>query len=815
MRKKFPFLYLVIFLPLFPIISFSQNELHGIVKDARTGLLLQGASIYLPDIKKGSVTDKNGSYLIKNIPAGFYLIQASVVDYAGEIGTMLIKGNTEKNYSLPISDTELSEIIVTGVSTTIERRKSPVSSNVLSPHQLLQSAAGNVIDAIQSLPGISQITDGPAISKPVIRGLGYNRVVVMNDGIRQEGQQWGDEFGIEVDAYAVSRVEILKGPASLSYGSDAMAGVINLIGPNPLPEGKISGNILSTYQTNNGLRAMSVNLAGNQHGFDWDLRYTLKQAHDYQNKYDGFVWNSAYAENDGKLILGLTKKWGYSHLVLSQFSLKTGIVEGSRDSATGMFTKHFLDVNDQDSLGIAPSGDYTKYNNYPIIHQHVRHYKAVWDNNFLLGQGRVLLKLGLQQNYRQEANDITHGDIYNNYFFLRTINYDAQYILERPEQFTWSFGINGMRQSSADRGTVFLVPEYHLFDIGFFSTAKKTIGKLTISGGIRFDARNFQTKNLYVDSNGVRLETAKPNSIRRYTAFQSKFSGFSGSLGAAYDFTKNIYAKINFSRGYRAPSVAESSADGIHDGTPFYEIGDPNLQAESSFQVDVTMGIQTDDVTAEVTPFVNKINHYIFPVKLEKISGGDSLRLDYTSGLPAGTAFKYVAGDAVLSGGEIMLSIHPHGVPWLRLDNSFSLVNAIQLHQGDSTKYLPYTPPQKLVSTLAFSLKKINEVFQHNFFRIGIENYFKQDKIYYKFGNETITPGYILLNAGISTGIFAKGKEICSVYLAGDNLADVPYQSNMSRLKYSDTNNVTGRVGVYNMGRNFSVKLVIPIAIKD
>jgi len=671
-----------------------------------------------------------------------------------------------------------------------------------------------LIDAIQSLPGVSQITEGPAISKPVIRGLGYNRVVVINDGVRQEGQQWGDEFGIEIDEYNVNRVEVLKGPASLSYGSDAMAGVINFLGPSPLPEGKIKGSVITNYQTNNGLYTGSFNLGGNQNGFIWDMRYTFKQAHDYQNKFDGYVWNSGYGENDVSAMLGINKKWGYSRLVLSLFDLKLGIVEGARDSATGKFTQHFLDAG-QDSLGIAPSAAYTNYNYYPIIHQHVQHYKAVWDNSFLLGQNRINVKLGLQQNHRQEANDITRGDIYNNYFFLRTINYDAQYILAEKKLLSWSFGVNGMAQSSEDRGIVFLVPEYNLFDIGIFSTAKKTIGKLTISGGIRFDSRNLQTKNLYVDSDGVRLDAPKAHSINRFTAFQSKFSGVSGSIGAAYDFSHAIYGKLNFSRGYRAPTIAESGSDGIHDGTPFYEIGDPSLKAESSLQVDATIGINTEDITAELSPFINKINNYIFPVKLESVHGGDSLRLDFTSGLPAGTTFKYVSGNAVLSGGEITLTIHPHNIPWLRFENSFSLINAIQVDQGDSTKYLPYTPPQKLLSTLDLSCKKISGVFQHAFFRIGVESYFKQDKVYYKFGDETITPGYTLLNAGFGTGIFAKGKEICSIYLSGNNLADVAYQSNMSRLKYSDTNNLTGRVGVYNMGRNFSIKLIVPFNVKN
>ncbi len=815
MKRRYFFASLAMFLLLPPAIIHAQNELSGTIKDAKSGMVLSGAYIYIPDLKTGAVSDTSGFYSIKNIPSGFFLTEASIIGYGRRIDHIYIKGETKKDYPLTISHAELQEIILTGVSSATERRKNPVPSTILTQKDLLQNGSGNIIDALQTASGVSQITEGPAISKPVIRGLGYNRIVVVNDGIRQEGQQWGDEFGIEIDEYTVNRVEILKGPSGLSYGSDAMAGVINFLAPAPLPEGEIKGSVLADYQTNNGLYAGSFNLAGNQNGFNWDLRYTNKRAHDYKIKYDGYVWNSGYGENDFKAIVGLNKKWGYSHLRLSLFDLKLGIIEGARDSATGFFTKHFLDGNEEDSLGIAPNGDYTKYNNYPIIHQHVRHYKAVLDNNFILGKGRLAIKLGLQQNYRQEANDITKGDSYNNYFFLRTINYDAQYILPGKNKLSWSVGVNGMRQSSEDRGIVFLVPEYNLFDIGVFSFAKKTIGKLIISGGLRVDSRNLQTKNLYIDSNAARLNAPKANSISRFTAHQSNFSGVSGSIGAAYDFTENVYGKLNFSRGFRAPAIAESSSDGIHDGTPFYEIGDPDLKAESSFQADATIGVNTEDYSGELNAFVNKINNYIFPVKLASVFGGDSLRQDFASGLPAGTTFKYVSGDAVISGGELTLNIHPHTINWFSFENSFSLIRAIQQNQGDSTKYLPYTPPQKLLSTLRFSCKKISSAFQNAFFRIGIENYFKQDKIYYKFGNETVTPGYTLINAGIGTDIYSNDKVICSIYVSGNNLADVAYQSNMSRVKYGDTNNVTGRVGVFNMGRNFNIKLIIPFSIRN
>ena len=181
----------------------------------------------------------------------------------------------------------LNEVTVTGVTgdTKLKHATAPVS--IVTPQILRATASTNIIDAISHQPGVSQLTTGGSISKPIIRGLGYNRVVVMSEGVRQEGQQWGDEHGVEVDGNSVNSVEILKGPASLMYGSDAMAGVVILHSQPTLTEGEMRANVSSEYQTNNGLFAYTLSMAGNQNGFVWDGRYSDKMAHAYKNKYDG------------------------------------------------------------------------------------------------------------------------------------------------------------------------------------------------------------------------------------------------------------------------------------------------------------------------------------------------------------------------------------------------------------------------------------------------------------------------------------------------------------------------------------------------
>ena len=813
--KKFIRYFCVI--PLITLFSFAngQNELRGkIIESTKDSSALAEVYLYVPDLKLGAITKTDGTYILKNIPNGTYLLVVNRIGYASQNKEVTIKGKAIANFVLKPSTMEVQEVIVTGVSSATEKQNDPIPLGIVSQNEMLQNNQTNIIDAISVTPGVSQMTVGPNISKPFIRGLGYNRVVTINDGVRQEGQQWFDEFGIEVDEFSVDKAEILKGPSSLSYGSDAMAGVINMLAAPPVPEGVIKGTHLSNYQSNNGLFAQSLNLAGNIGGYIFDFRYSNKMAHDYRNNYDGYVANSAYSESNLKALVGINKQWGFSHLTLSTFDLRMGIIEGARDSATGKFTKHFPGTGQTDSVGIAPESDFKKYNSFPVIHQHVRHYKAVLDNSFTFGEGRLNLRIGFQQNHRQEANDLTQGDIFNNYFFLNTFNYDLRYIFAEKNHLELSVGVNGMKQNSENRGTAFVIPEYSLFDIGGFAIAKKSFGKLSISGGLRYDTRILKGKALWVDSNGKRLTGSEPGAVANFTPYTSDFSGLSGSIGITYEVTDNLYGKANIARGYRAPTAAETGANGIHDGTPFYEIGDHNLKTESSLQFDGTLGINAEDLSAELNGFVNRINNYIFATKLQSVLGGDSIREDPALALTPGPAFKYVQGDAILSGGEVVLNFHPHSLKWLHFDNSFAMVNAIQKNQGDSTKYLPYTPPYKFRSELKFMFNKNGKRLKDSYFKVGIDCYFKQDKVYYKFGNETVTPGYALVNAGFGTNINSKKRVVCSVFIYCSNLMDVAYQSNMSRLKYADINNVTGRTGVFNMGRNISFKLVIPIAIK-
>ena len=687
-------------------------------------------------------------------------------------------------------------MVVTGQSGGIENNRTPSPIAIVPHTQMLQNASSNIIDALTKVPGVAQITTGSGISKPVIRGMGYNRVVVVNDGIRQEGQQWGDEHGIEIDENMVNRVEILKGPASLAYGSDAMAGVINMISAQTQPEGSVKGNISSNYQTNNGLVNNSANLSGNKNGFSWDVRYSNKMAHAYQNKYDGYVYNSGFREQAANTTLGINRSWGFSHLHLSMYALKPGIVEGERDSLSGKFLKANAEIADNsDFHSYQPEAPFQKIN----------HYKAVWDNRFFIGQSKLEATIGFQQNRRKEFESPAE---YGLFFLLNTLNYDFKYVL--PEKNNWKLtaGISGMRQQSENRGTEFLVPEYALFDFGVYAIASKRIGKLDISGGLRYDTRSEDGQSLYLNENGEVVSASEPNATERFSAFSRTFSGISGSIGATWQISESVYSKLNVSRGFRAPNIAELGSNGVHEGTQRYEIGNASLKPETSLQFDYALGLNTTHVSAELNVFTNAVNHYIFSNKLSSLQEPDPL----FGNLPA---FRFAEGNARFYGGEFQIDIHPHPLDWLHLENSFSYVNGTLKNQPSESRYLPFIPAPVWISDVKAEFDKVNRFLANSYISVGIEKTWKQDHFYAAYNTETATPGYTLLHMGLGTDFVSGNKTRFSVYISANNLTDVAYQSHLSRLKYVGYNYATSRAGIFNMGRNISFKLLIPIDFAD
>ena len=691
------------------------------------------------------------------------------------MGMTVAAQNHHKHHQHPADSTDvyfrhlkLNELVVTGVTGDTKLKNSTAPISILTSKELRSTTSTNIIDAIAKQPGVSQITTGSGISKPIIRGLGYNRIIVMNEGVRQEGQQWGDEHGIEIDGANVNSVEILKGPASLMYGSDAMAGVLILHGAPILPEGEMQANVSTEYQTNNGLFDYSLNFAGNQQGFVWDGRFTQKMAHAYKNKYDGYVPGSQFGELAGRLMLGLNKRWGHTHLTMTAFHQTPSIIEGERDEETGE---------------LVCTTDNVKTYSKALPFQQVYHYKTVWDNSLNLSKGWLKAIIGYQQNRRQEFEESEHD--YELYFRLHTLTYDVRYLAQEFDGWKLAAGVNGMWQQSQNLGEEALIPAYKLFDIGGYATVSKSLENFTINGGLRYDHRhiNFNARN---------------------------FSGVTGSLGAIWNVCRHTNLRLNIARGFRAPNMSELGSDGVHEGTLRYEIGNPDLRPEYSWQADLGIDHSSQYISVQAALFANRISNYIFAKRIDRVVE-EGFR-----------TYEYTQGDARLLGFEAGVDFHP--IHSIHFQNTFSLVDARQMHADEEAKYLPMTPAPRWTSELKYEIThhghttaniqhhSHSALFNNAYVALGLECNLTQNHYYKVDDTETRTPGYALLSLSAGTDLNIHHKKVAELYVTADNLLNRAYQSHLSRLKYGDINEKTGRQGVYNMGRNVVFKLIIPIS---
>jgi iron complex outermembrane receptor protein len=791
MKKIFFF----ISLSCIAFLSFGQqknrSQLSGKVSDTQTGQALPGASIVLVDSRLGTTTDSSGHYVLYNVPPGHTLIEVSYQGYRSIVEHVDVSGPLQKDFALSASVIENEGVTVTAVGSATSIRKAPIAITRVNKEELLATPSTNIIDALRKQPGVSQLTTGPAISKPIIRGLGYNRLVVINDGVRQEGQQWGDEHGIEIDENSVSRIEIVKGPASLIYGSDALAGVVNIITTNPAPTNTIRGSILGSYGTNNRQRSIFGNIGGNQNGFNWNAWGDYKAAGDYQNKYDGRVWNSKFNEKNLGGYVGYNGAWGYSHLIVSRFNQRLGLVEGDRD-ANGNFVKALPG-------GASGTPDQTDFNSTDpsVPYQHILHTKVILDNSFKAGSGKLSLNLALQRNQRQEFGNPDDPQEKGLYFDLHTFNYTTAYHFNDRKGWNTSIGVNGMAQNSRNKGVESLIPEYNLLDIGGYVYTQKTVGKTTLSGGVRYDNRHLDSKELM---EGTDI---------KFGAFTKNFSNFSGSAGVSYAATQNLLLKLNLARGFRAPSIPELASNGAHEGTNRYEYGDPALKSETTWQGDLGFEISSEHVLFNASAFYNHINNFIFYSKLAGSGGSDSLVTVDQDQIPA---FKFGQRTANLAGFEALLDLHPHPLDWLHWENTLSYVRGKFASPIEGTDNVPFIPATHWISELRAELLKKGKGLSDLSLSFEADRTFNQSKPFTAYGTETPTPGYTLLNAGISAKVNSHNKTLFSVYLLGNNITDVAYQNHLSRLKYAAVNPVTGREGVFNVGRNFVLKLNIPLS---
>jgi len=791
--------------------TIGTSKITGTVTDKITGKPVAGATITIPDLKIGTSTDANGFYVLKNLPAGKYLIQISAMGYGSFTKAIDLGSTTKIDFKLSTSNYELADVVVTGLVNTTTRQRAPIPVSVVTHRMILENTANTAIDEIASQPGVNETTEGPGTTKPQINGLGFDRVLTLMDGIPQEDFQWGDDHGILIDPYAVNDAEIIRGPASLQYGASAEAGVI-IFNSEAFPEsGTVVGDVLTEYHTNNGYLGTSLHVAGNNNGFVWDFRGSGEEAHDYSDPKDGYVLGSAWNQLSGRLRLGLNRSWGYSRLTLSALHRRIEVPDGNRDS-TGRF-EFDSPINGK----IYPtSADFHSYSANIAGDKVLEEYQAWWQNSINVGNGRIGVDIGFT---RSVHHDIDSGYVGTGNLYVNDIPYNFKYHISGTDSsLSFTAGINGIYEVQKGGGEPpapyigdYEIPSYSNFEIGAYAIIEKRYKNLTLSGGLRLDRTDFVGNSLYLlnagDPNQSTVLAGTPGATQQFAAFNNKYTGPSGSIGASYQLPDNNYVKLNFSKSYRAPAINELTSNGLNIGSNAVQLGNLNLKAEQGYQIDLAYGYNGKDVNFEADGFYNHINNFIFADRTDSVSQGYPV-------------YQFVSSNvAIITGVSAYFNIHPKAARWFEMDNGFTYIYTYLPNSTDSTRHIPYTAAPHLTSEFKFRLKdRHNSILSQTYFKAGLQHDWAQHDIYSALYTEVPSAAYTLFNAGIGTNFInpKNGRVICSFFVNCTNLTNVAYADHLNLAQYfyavnGNTVTVTRQnQGVYNMGRNVSFKLVFP-----
>lgn len=700
---------------------FSQNSFEGKLTDKNTTEPLAFANIYMPQLEKGTYTNDDGSFSLSNVPNGPYKVVFSIIGYETYSETMVFPIKEPVSISLIPSAIEMEEIII---STPFHKLQ---SENVMKVERedisdLKAKGAATLAQGITEIAGVESVTTGVSIGKPVIRGLSSNRVLVYAQGVRLENQQFGDEHGLGLNDSGIESVEVIKGPASLLYGSDALGGVLYLNPERFAIENRTSADANFNYFSNTEGFNTNAGYKASGDKFKFIFRGALAEHSDYKTK-EYRVTNTRFIEKDFKAALGYQISKFKTELRYNVNASKLGIPEELGEQSTS-------------KTPLIP---------YQDIVNHVLSSKS----NIFFNTSSLDINLGLLYNDRKELDELVQleedqadknekifGPVL--YMKLKTLNYDIKYNLPVLGKFETIVGVQGMAQTNTNYGEETLIPDATTTDFGALATSHIHFEKADVQLGARFDNRDISVVN----------------------GINKNYNSFNGAAGVKFNILNDVTGRLNLATGFRAPNLAELTSDGVHEGTNRYEVGNPNLKTEQNFQTDVALEFKNEHIELFANAFYNKVNNYIFLSPTGNI-------------IDDAPVYDYFQTDAYLYGGEFGLHFHPHPLDWLHIESSFETVTGKQNNAG----YLPLIPANSLNNTLrveygdgwiaeGYTFIKLNTTFDQNNASIF----------------ETSTPGYNLLSAGMGGTIKVKDHEL-SISISGNNLTNETYINHLSRLK--------------------------------
>ena len=720
------------------ILSFSQNKLTGKITTI-DNIPLHNAVIHITENNAFTETNESGIYTFKNVPKGEINLVIHLLGY--EQKTEKINSNTtsELNITLQEKEQHLDEVIVSTAFNKIQ------SQNVMkvehqSVKEMRKNGNINLMDGLAETPGVSQISTGTSIGKPVIRGLSASRVLVYAQGIRLENQQFGEEHGLGLSASGIESVEIIKGSASLLYGSDAIGGVVYFNPEKYAQFGKSEANFLQQFSSNTQGTNTSFGYKSTPGNWKFLIRGNYNSQADYKVPSEDRIINTRSIEKDLKYGIGYSNSHFSTDFRYNYNNLNLGLPE--EDIENSGFRNPLFPKQDID-------------NHILSINQ-----KVYFKNS------RLEADLGYIFNNRKELEAIDETALHMK---LKTANYNVKYYLPKSKNIETIIGVQGMHQINLNFGEERLIPDATINDFGAFMTSNYEWNKNAIQAGIRFDKRSISTSEYGIMGDEGYFE-----------ALDKQFESFNFALGFKTNLTEKITTRFNLASGFRAPNLSELTSNGVHEGSNRYEIGNSNLKNEQNFQADLNLEYNSEHFEIFVNGFYNHVNNYIYiEPNGNTIDGND--------------VYNYVQNNAYLFGGEAGIHFHPHPLDWLHFTSSFENVTAKQ-ENGD---FLPLIPANQWKNNLKTNFN-ISNWFQKNYISAQINHTFNQNNT---SDFESESKDYTLVNIGFG-GEMNFGKRKMDIYLNANNLFNKNYIAHLSRLKNDGIPNM-GRNVVLGLNFDF------------
>ncbi len=823
--------------------SLLQSQiLRGIVRDASTNKLLPGARVLLLEARRGALSGVDGSFRLPS-PFDRQTLRISLLGY--QTLEKLVESGLQDTITLDIR-LKPSPIRLRTARVETER---PVSENM--PTQNITTVSGQELErlrgqtlgeALQNVAGITLLQTGASIAKPVIRGLHSQRIIVVNAGVAQEGQQWGAEHAPEIDPFAAQRIELVRGAAGVEYGAGAIGGVIR-VEPRHIPHGDwFGGEAQMALFSNNSQGALSLALEGGRikplvighsplgighspndssnapmtnqpmtndllNGFGWRVQGSARKAGDSRAP-NYVIGNTGFQEINGSAAFGYTGEKFSIEAYYSLFTTELGIFRGAHIG-------NLTDLLRAIEAG-KPLADYDWTYSIRPPKQQISHDLWSVKAKFDAGFGQFEMQYGWQQNNRAEFdshNSRIRGDsglLLTSLerpamtLQLTTYSLDAKF-RHKPLEIAYGdssssaltgvIGASGMAQWNVQGGRTFLIPSFQAESAGLYAIETLTMPDFTANLGLRYDVKHIAVRG---------------SSSRDISDTTQVFTGFSAAAGIVWNLSKpeynslqtsstlntqhstlNTSLALNLGMAWRAPLVNEQFSLGVHHGTAQYEIGNSRLQPERSYSADLTLSHRAEMLRFELSAYANAIENFIY-LRPDAANPTVTIRGAFPT-------FFYTQTFALLTGADasfdaVLVQFSQNNSLW-RIGGTASLVRGTNITDAEPLIFMPADRVRVFTRFEAPSLFGMENVFvEAASLLVRTQDRFPQNADY-----ALPPPGYVLFDVSLGSAVEALGARF-SWSIAARNLANTPFRDYLSRYRYFTD----------DAGRNVILRLSVP-----